>query len=191
MNKFVHGYHHNALCVLFFLIGLSMTVTCFAKEVSEDIIKKNGQADAIILGLSMLQSQNLLVTPLLIEPSVGSDNSYFVDFFYLGTSAFSIEKKQFLAQLKVTEQRKITDPVATIRIASVNRNKLPVLSPFIQQAIISSAIYIRGAGSVIINVNKNDANGEVFVLFLRLPAMVGAHSTVIVTPNSLTFVGGR
>jgi len=114
-----------------------------------------------------------------------------VYFFYLGTSAFSIEKKQFLAQLKVTEQRKITDPVATIRIASVNRNKLPVLSPFIQQAIISSAIYMRGAGSVIIDVLNKNANGEVCVLFQRLSAMPGAHSFISVAPSHLTFVGGR
>ena len=156
----------NVLCVLFLLIGMLMTATCFANDVRENIVKENWQADAIILGLSMLQSQNLLVTPLLVEPSVGSDDSYFVDFFYLSPSSVSIEKKQFLAQVKAkTPSAAIKDPVATIRITSINRSKLPVLSPFVQQAIISSAIYIHGAGSVIIKVN-NDANEEVVVFLI-------------------------
>lgn len=175
----------NILCVLFLLIGMSITVTCFAKDVSENIVKENRQADAIILGLSMLQSQNLLITPILVEPSVGSDNSYFVDFFYLGTSALSVEKKQFLAQLKVTDRG------ATIKVTSVKRNKLPVLSPFVQQAIISSVLYACPKGIFIIDVNNKDANGELFVRFERLPFMVGAHSSVLVTSNQLEYFGGK
>lgn len=182
MNKISCRKHNIFLRIVFFLIGFLITVNCFAKEVSED--KRSRQADAIILGLSMLQSQNLLITPLLVEPSEGSENSYFVDFFYLGSPSFPVEKKQFLAQLKFTGRK------ATIRIASVKRSKLPALSSFVQQAIISSVLCAHPQNTFIIDVKDKDVNGELFISFQRLPSTIGSHSTVLVTPNRLEFFGG-